>query len=481
MGTIWESSNKNRYETLKGEIERDIVVVGGGIAGFLTAYRLHEAKQSVTLIEANELFSGVTRRTTAHIEAMQGIKYSEIRKYSEKSASLFFKSQNDAVSEFENLVLKHRIECSFKREDSYLFSTSENTKQLKKEFEALITAGADVEYIENPSIPVAKATAAIKLKNQASFEPIKFLNALPAEFEIFENTKVKDIDFDNKILYTTHGEIVANKIVIATNFSIVNVPGWFFLRMYKSQSYCVALDNAPDIGGMYTHEAANGMTFRNYNDYLIVGGLDHRSGRPDCGADKYDRLIEKGQKIAKGEVVGKWSTNDCVTSDLIPYIGYLSKSSKDVFVITGFNKWGMTNAMVASKLITDMIVGEKNPYQKLFSPQREMRGGLFYLKNTLCTVKNLVFKPLCPPLKCYKSLKNGQGKVVFYKFRKKAVYRDIEGKFHVISPYCAHLGCQVKFNPTDLTWDCPCHGSRFDIDGNIISCPTVEPLDKEKV
>lgn len=477
MDSIWTKVNKQKNTELNENIKRDIVVVGGGIAGYLTAYRLAESGKNVTLIEAETLFSGVTKNTTAHLEALQGYTCGNLAKKSLDKARLFFLSQIEAIDEYEKLIEKYKIDCEFKRVDSYIYA-EENDNELREEFNILKSIGADAEYLDAPELLGKKMNAAVKLSNQAIFEPVKFLSALPVNFEIYENTRIKDVDFDNRILYTEKAEIRAEKIVIATNFPIINFPGWYFLRMYKSHSYAVAIDKASDIGGIYQSDSENGITFRNYGDKLIVGGLDHRSGRPNISG-KYERLFEEGKTLtSNGECTHKWTANDCITFDYLPYIGYYSKNSKDIYVITGFNKWGIANAMAASMLTADMINGIDNKYEKLYSPQRKISGLFSYFINMLCTVKNLVIKPILPPVKCYKNLKNGEGSIVFYKWKKKAVYKDEQGALHICQPLCAHLKCQLEFNPDAKTWDCPCHGSVYDVDGNIITAPTVKNLEK---
>lgn len=479
MESVWKKSERPESQALTCNIVRDIVVVGGGIAGYLTAYRLAEYGHNVTLVEARRLFSGVTGKTTAHMDAMQGVLYSSLIKEGAGKAQLYFESQLEAINEYEKLVQKYSIDCCFKRRDSYMFTARKKDKLLK-EFEALKEIGAVADFLDGPEILGFKMQGAIKLYNQAQFNPIKFLEGLPVKFEIIENTRITDVDFDNKILYAENGRIDAKKIVIATNFPIINFPGWYFLKMYKSSSYTIALDKAPDIGGLYQSDEENGLTFRNYEDKIIIGGLDHRTGRTDK-EDKYKRLYERTRHLSdNGDITHHWSANDCVTSDSIPYAGYFSRKSKDVYVITGFNKWGMTNSMITSKLVADMINGVENKYESLFSPQRKKKGFGFFLVNSLSVVKNLVIRPILPVCKCARFVKKGEGAIAYYRFRKRAVYRDPCGELHVCHALCSHLHCQLKFNPNDETWDCPCHGSRFDVDGNLITPPSVRNLESIK-
>ncbi|MFA5449409.1 MAG: FAD-dependent oxidoreductase [Clostridia bacterium] len=477
MQSIWVKDRRfEEQNALKTDIERDIVVVGGGIAGYLTAFRLAEHGKRVTLVEAGALLAGVTQNTTAHISTLQGNTYSQLIKDSEVNAGLYFRAGQEAIFAYRDMVERYGIDCGFEMQDGYIYA-AKGTSELKAEYRALKAIGADVEYLDAPELLGYKMTGAIRLKEQAIFEPLKFLGALPQNFEVFENTRITDVDFKKNILYAGNIKIKAEKIVIATNFPIIDFPGLYFLRMYKSASYAVQTDRVGDIGGMYQSIGENGLTCRNAKGGIITGGLDHRSGREKTsGKDK--RLYERFRHLSEnGTATHFWAANDCITFDRLPFVGYYSKKSRDIFVISGFNKWGMTNAMLASGLITDMICGRENHLEYLFSPQRKLSGIANYLKNTAVTILHLAIMPLLPAVKSYKKLKNGEGGIVCYKGKTKAVYKDEKGMLHICSPLCAHLKCRLSFNSDTLSWDCPCHGSRFTIDGEIITAPTVKNLD----
>jgi len=471
MKTIWKIPHKQYGGELKGYIKRDIVVIGGGIAGILTAYQLSERGHKVTLIEAETLYSGVTENTTAHIEALQGLKYSELIKKGLNTARLYYNSQMLAIENYEMLIEKYQIDCDFKKAESYLFGFDK--EKITKEYKALNKIGAEPELIENFDKFGYKATA-VKLYNQAIFHPLKFLEALPKNFEIFENSRIKKVDTKLNILYTEQGSITAEKIIIATNFPIINFPGLYFIKMYKSSSYAVGLKIKDNIDSIYQSASESGLTFRGFGKYIIAGGLDHRTGRVDS-INKYKTLediVTQNYPEVKSEY--RWSANDCITFDSLPFAGYYSKSNKNIFVISGFNKWGMTNSMICSLIIADLIDGKKNKFAQFFSPLRCYKGISSFLINSAEIVKNIMIKPIIPPFKTIKSLSKGSGDIICYKGKKRAVYMDEKNELHIIKPYCAHLKCLLKFNYNDKTWDCPCHGSRYDIDGNIINAPTVQ-------
>lgn len=227
---------------------------------------------------------------------------------------------------------------------------------------------------------------------------------------------------------------------------------------------------------MYQGDLGNSLTYRQYKDSIIIGGLDHRSGRVDED-NKYDRLEEKAvESFPDAKTTYYWSANDCMTFDGVPLVGPYCKGSQDIFIISGFNKWGMTNAMVGACLLRDIINNKKNKYQQLFSPFRKRPAGPF-VNNALSTVKNLVIKPISPPTLTAQEMLPGSGDIVLVGGKKKAVYKDSEGELHICDALCKHLKCQLDFNPNTKTWDCPCHGSRFEIDGKLIVGPATENLD----
>ena len=462
------------YPHLSDDNKRDIVIVGGGIAGLLAAYKLSE-KYKVTLIEAGRLISGTTKDTTAHITYMQDV-FAKLYKKSKLNAKLYLESQLEGIKEIESIIKANKIDCDFKKVDEILY-TGKFHKALKKEYEVLKNLGADVELKENFETLNLKGLSAMSAKNQAVFNPLKFLTALPKNFEILENTRIMEIDTDNKILYTLNHQIRADKIIIATNFPVVNVRGFYFMKIYKSTSYAISIKCSQDIAQSFTQMKQNGLTFRFYNDSIIIGGYDHRSGRPKLH-DNFEKLekfaIENFNKV---NITDRWSANDCMTSDGIPYVGRLFKKNDDILLISGFNKWGMASSAVSANVIFEIVQNKENAYAKLFDPRRKKQILPFFLVNALSNIKNLVLKPFtCLPFKTSKGLKRGEGKIVWHERKRQAVYKDEKNKLHICNRLCSHIKCQMKFNGSNLTWECPCHGSRYDIEGNILCGPTVKKI-----
>ena len=379
------------------------------------------------LVEAKEICSGITRNTTAKITIGHGLIYDKlIGRFGEDGARMYLRAQMNAAEEYENVC--RGIDCDYEIKDSYVYSMND-LKKVAKEVGALNLLGVDAELSDAEALPFHVA-GAVRIKRQAQFNPLKFLFAIAKDLPIYENTKVTELKPHKAI--TNNGEIGFKKLIIATHFPILNKHGGFFLKMYQHRSYVLALEGACDVGGMYVDEADTGLSFRNYNGFLLLGGGGHRTGKSGGCWGELEAFAKKHYPSAK--IVGKWATQDCMTLDGVPYIGQYSKKASGVFVATGFNKWGMTSAMVAANILSDLVVGSGNKYAKVFSPSRSI---------------------LCPQLAVN-------------------TFETVVNLLTPTAPRCPHLGCALKYNKAERSWDCPCHGSRFTEDGELIDNPATD-------
>ncbi len=476
MKSVWSESCKFRKrEALNKDIKTDVLVIGAGIAGILTAYMLKQKGRDVVLIDAAEIASGNTKNTTAKITSQHDLIYSKlITEFGEEKARQYAKANELAIKKYKEIIEDKRIECDFEEKPAYVYSLNE-VDVLKEEAKVAKNLGIDAEFVDEANLPF-KIKGALKFNNQAQFNPLKFLRGISNELVIYENTRALEIK--ENLVVTSGGNITANNIVVATHYPIMNAPGYYFMKMHQERSYVLALENTSEIDGMYIDLNKEGYSFRTYNNLLLLGGISHRTGENEEGGS-YDELRKVAKKLyPKAKEKYYWSAQDCMTIDGIPYIGRYSSETPNIYVATGFNKWGMTSSMVSAMIISDMILEKENDFSEIFSPRRfDLSLSINNIANDLIeTAKNFIAQKVSIPSSEIEHIKNGHGGIIEYNGEKVGVYKDKEGKKFFVSTKCTHLGCQLSWNADELTWDCPCHGSRFDYKGRLIGSPATKDL-----
>ena len=428
MESVWvKTAEKPHFNALDGNKKTDVLIIGGGIAGVLCAYKLKEEGVDCMLVEASEICNGITKNTTAKITLGHGLIYDKmIKHFGEDKAHLYAKAQSKAIK--KHTALCENIDCDFEMRDNYVYSLTDREK-IEKEVAALNRLGMNAYFSDAKELPF-KVAGAVLVKDQAQFHPLKFLYTISKDLPIFEHTKVSQLMPGKAI--TTGGEITYKKLIIATHFPILNKHGLYPLKLYQHRSYVLAIKGAQKLDGMYVDELDTGLSFRSYDELLLLGGGGHRTGKQGGCWQGLEKFVNN--YYHNTEIIGKWATQDCMTLDDIPYIGQYSKSTPDVFVATGFNKWGMTNAMVAADILCDLVQGRSNSYAAVFDPSRTV------LHSQLAV--NL--------------------------------FDSLVGLLTPTTPRCPHLGCALKYNKAEQTWDCPCHGSRFTEDGQLIDNPATD-------
>ncbi|HBI6222925.1 TPA: FAD-dependent oxidoreductase [Clostridium perfringens] len=476
MKSVWSESCKFRKrDALNKDIKTDVLVIGAGIAGVLTAYMLKQKGREVVLIDAAEIASGNTKNTTAKITSQHDLIYSKlIAEFGEEKARQYAKANELAIKKYKEIIEDKRIECDFEEKPAYVYSLNE-IDVLKEEVEAAKNLGIDAEFVDEANLPF-KINGAVKFNNQAQFNPLKFLKGISNELIIYENTRALEIK--ENLVVTSGGNITANNIVVATHYPIMNAPGYYFMKMHQERSYVLALENTSEIDGMYIDINKEGYSFRTYNNLLLLGGISHRTGENEEGGS-YDKLRKVAKELyTKAKEKYYWSAQDCMTIDGIPYIGRYSSETPNIYVATGFNKWGMTSSMVSAMIISDMILEKENDFSEIFSPRRfDLSLSINNIANDLIeTAKNFIAQKVYIPSSEIEHIKNGHGGIIEYNGEKVGVYKNKEGKEFFVSTKCTHLGCQLSWNADELTWDCPCHGSRFDYKGRLIGSPATKDL-----
>lgn len=422
---MWDDSSQlPGFEKLTGEIKTDVLIIGGGMCGILCAYFLNALGVNYVLVEGDRICQGITKNTTAKITSQHGLIYNKlIKKMGKDRAGMYLEANEKALDKYRELC--GDIECDFEEKDAYTYSLS-NRGKIEAEVGAVNSLGLKAEFVQNLPLPFDSA-GAVKFKNQAQFNPFKFIKGIVKGLNIYENTFIRDIG--EKTALSDSGKITADRIIVTTHFPFINKHGSYFIKMYQHRSYVIAYGNAQDVNGMYVDEAEKGMSFRNYKDLLLIGGGGHRTGKR--GGNWIEIKEFAGKYYPDAVEKYAWATQDCMTLDSVPYIGQYSRNTSKLYVATGFNKWGMTSSMAAAMILSDMVTGRNNQFSALFDPSRSMVQPQLFINGFEAAVNLLTPTP----------------------------------------KRCPHLGCALKWNKAEHSWDCPCHGSRFDRDGKLIDNP----------
>ena len=423
--SVWiDNVTLPQFKLLDMVLKTDVLVIGGGLCGLLCGYFLDKAGIDYVIAEGNQIASGITKNTTAKITSQHGLIYSQMLKtVGENYAQMYLKANENALAEYEKLC--KNFCCNFERRDAFTY-TLNNRKKIEEEVKAVNSLGFDAEFTTTTELPF-DINGAIVFKNQAQFHPLKFISAISSDLNIYENTFVCELTPTEAI--TNFGRIKAKKIIVTTHFPFINKHGSYFLKLYQHRSYVSAYENAASFQGMYVDEDKKGMSFRSYENLLLIGGGGHRTGKDGGAWTEIEGFAKK--YYSRARLTHQWAAQDCMSLDGIPYIGRYSRNTPEMLVATGFNKWGITSSMVAAKILCDMVMERKNDFEEVFSPQRSIIKPQL-LVNGLEATKNL----LTPTTK-----------------------------------RCPHLGCALKWNKAEHTWDCPCHGSRFEENGKLIDNP----------
>lgn len=493
------STDPTSYPAVAGDVQADVAVVGGGIAGLCTAWEQTRAGRSVVLVEADRIATGVTGYTTAKLTAQHTLIYAQLRKsFDAETARLYAKSQLDAVEHVAATIDELGIDCDWERVPAYTYTTSpEQVHDIEAEVDAAAQAGLPASLTTETGLPFPVA-AAIRVEAQAQFHPRRYLLAVAGELSrrggrIFERSRVTELhEGDPCRLRTENGAwIVARDVVVATHYPIFD-RAMLFSRLVPRRELVVAapIPAERDPGGMYITQQDNTRSVRTapYRDgqrLLIITGETFKPGTPEVGR-RFERLGAWARDhFAVDAPTYHWAAQDNGTMDNLPYIGRLHPGAKHVWVATGFGGWGMSNGVLASQLLTALLDGQQPPWTRIYDPRRihpTVEAGSF-LKANLGVARHFVGDRLRRSTHADSptDIAPGSGAVMRIHGERCAVYRDESGQLSAVSAVCTHLGCIVAFNDAEQTWDCPCHGSRFTPDGMVIHGPANKPLEQRRL
>lgn len=498
MKSLWIETTKDKInlKTMTNNEETEVCIVGAGIFGLTTAYYLTKQGYKVIVIEKDDIGEKVSGNTTGKITSQHGIFYNHlIKDYGDTYARKYLEANENAIENIKKIVETENIECELEEKSSYIYTSKiDEIIDLQEEMEALRKIGKKAEFVDNIDLPI-DVKGAIKFTNQAQFHSRKFMIGLCQKIldknKIYNHTKMINLEKykDKYKIHTNNGDIISKYVVIATHYPTINIPGFYFTKMYQSTSYIIAIETNKTLPeGMYISYSKPSYTFRTayYKNkkILLIGGNDHRTGEPIENNKYYDELENKSKEMyPDSKVLFKWNTSDCISIDKMPYIGEFSSMMPNVYVGTGFKKWGITLSNVAANIIVDKIQNKKNEFAEIFDSKRtNIIKNRWEVKNMIKeTVNTMILDKFKVEVGEFKDIKNDSGAIINIDGKNIGIYKDVNGKIYTVNPNCTHLGCLLKWNNLDKTWDCPCHGSRFDYMGRNIYEPAIKNLENIEI
>jgi glycine/D-amino acid oxidase-like deaminating enzyme/nitrite reductase/ring-hydroxylating ferredoxin subunit len=487
--SLWlnTAGDAESYAPLQGEVHVDVAVIGGGIAGLTIALLLARDGATVAVLEAGRVGAGVTGCTTAKVSALQGTVYSTIRStHDEEAAAVYAEASLAGVERLVALAGEEGIECDLERRPAYTYASQESERPaIEREAEAATAAGLAVETGDVPDLPLV-VDAAVRLERQVQFHPVRYARGLAAAIvaggsRIFEHARALEVDEGSPCrVRTQDGVVEAGQLVVASHYPFLD-RGFYFARLEAQRSYCIAvrLASGAPVHGMSISAGTPTRSLRSYGDLLIVGGEGHPTGSGDAQPERFERLEAFAREHWNvAAVTHRWSAQDPMPYDHLPMIGPYRPGSQRLWVSTGFMKWGLATATFGAMILADRIAGRDNAWANTFSPNRlSLRSAHEVAQLGAKFAFDMVADRLRPPQALSAGgVQKGEARVVPDGVGKKGVYRDESGALHAVSLRCTHLGCLLRFNAAERSWDCPCHGSRFDVDGNVLEGPAVQPL-----
>lgn len=483
------STGSTDYPALGEDLKIDVAVVGGGLVGITTAYLLKQSNLAVAVIEADRIGQGTSGHTTAKVTSQHSLIYDKlIKNLGQEKARQYAEANEHAITFIEDLINKNNIDCDFSRQSAYVYTREEQyVRQIEDEVRAASSLGISAHFVKQIPLPF-DVKAAERFDNQAQFHPRKYLLALAAKIpgggsHIFERTRCVDFHEGAPFTIVTAAghKVIAAKVIIASHFPAYGGGGYYYARIYPERAYAVAVTAEEKFpGGIYISAEKPGRSLRstpyNGSELIIVTGDSHRTGQGPPTETHYRNLAQfAGQTFTVTGMPFRWSTQDYTSLDEVPYAGYLDPGLPNVYVATGFRKWGMTNATASSILLKDLIVQGESPWKEVYDPARFKPDPL--IKQSAATGSAPIKEAAAVEMKSItRESELAPGEAAVIEDDGVGLYKDDSGQVHAVELICTHMGCEPVWNEAERSWDCPCHGSRFTYEGDIIEGPALKSL-----
>lgn len=481
------------FPPLTGDLKVDVAIIGGGIVGITAARLLKDEGFTVAVLEAHRVGQDVTGKSTAKITSQHGTKYQTLeKKFGRAGARIYGEANQAGIAKIKELAAKHSINCDIETKPAYIYTTArEHIAEIEKEVELTQELGLPSSFTTEIDLPFP-VLAGMRFDEQSQFHPCKYVAALAATVagdncHVFENSRV--IDWSPDHVATASGAVHARHVIMATHLPLGQVGGFYaeaYPHMHPVIVGPVDPSRAPD--GMYLSLGAPHHSIRTHRLegelYLIVGGPTFQPGDVDMARSSFEDIQHfAAEQFGVSDIRYRWTNEDYAPMDGAPFIGWSSKRKPSYLVATGFDAWGISNGTVAAMIFADVIAGRQNDWIKFFDASRvkPVASAAQFAKGNLGVAKHLVGGYLSRKPGSFADLAPGNAEVVDINGDNIAAYRDPDGQLHAVSAACSHMGCLVGWNEVDRTWDCPCHGSRFDFSGEVIHGPAIKALERKNV